>query len=99
MSQKHQKIDLNQPLECTAPKYWSKYTTTILSERDFEQQWTPFIIQFPQKQKLKVTAVVYFNQQTSAPHAVQWSKSIFYRKNNFLRDILHCFILKSTFYD
>ena len=40
--------------------------------------------------------VVYFDQRTGAPHAVCWSKSIFYRINNFLRDFLRYFDQRMT---
>ena len=32
----------------------------------------------------QVWSIVYFDQRTGAPHAVSWSKSIFYCLNNFL---------------
>ena len=51
----------------------------------------------------QVQLVVYFDQRLGAPHAVRWSKSIFFSpKTTFcviLCYFLHYFILKRTFYD
>ena len=32
--------------------------------------------------------VVYFDQRMGAPHAVRWSKSFFWRQDNFFRQVL-----------